>query len=956
MSPVNDPVFLRRNNQIQDAIDGQNLKQALQLIEKRMKKGEDTRFMKAWKAHVLFRHADDVHHQRGITETLQLCNAEPPTTDIETLDILHKTLQKLDGHGDTRTMLWEVAARAKPQDLTIQGRWFTYAFEENDWKSAQKAAMSLQKNFPKDRKYYFWAIFLSHMIAIDDTSSEIDRKLFGTLAYRMVSKAAADVPIEKVGRLPNPPIYTNRSQLLSAPRAIQTSEELLLLIKIYEAQGRFDEVVKTLDSENLGLSSRIVQNDTAFLGFKASNLGAGKMWEEAISFVKSLYTVPDNEEKRKALREIDDWNIWNLLVEATRHVKTSGIFTETAQFVEKFIEFNPKSRNAALARLEVILHGIDAGEMKADDLHSASEKYIDHHIHKLYAFDDLRRISRGNRDNMLKNNTYTQKAHGNDENSIVPTINALKMDYWLNISGSESTPSCQQIDSFVSRCMKLYQSFSSKDKKDTTKKAVEGSSSTIESQPRDELCILAAMGLLQIEGTQSEVSDTALIRAASILERLCQDSPHNYQALLLLIRIYLRLGAGSLALSTFSKLSVKQVQYDSVAHLFFTRLATIHPHSAPPIEGAEYKDFDPQSAFVQALHFFRMADANTMKYRTAGLDNGSYANTEEIIELRRRLLNSVNRRTFALDVRRMQRLVGGDPLSRYDDIAQETSPFLDHREFTAFMNCEFTGKPDFEQRVRVGPTPKANWLASSRVTDRLFSILKGISLQRPLPADIELPSLENLQLSGSESDQTETERETAQVHLDLLKVAFFMAGSNTVNPQEADKALSQVETWLIGKKNELTSNESSFAPLVNSTAVHLKAGIPTAPTWRYFHSVFTLLETIKALSQLVILASRKGSKAAKLPKGRFDQLSALVPEVFESVRRNTRVFKQCISEAGVLSSLVDLVLQGDQGNLYSKELQETLDTSMDSAAVEMFCGSLMESWEEALDGVMSVRI
>jgi hypothetical protein len=46
MAPSNDAVFLRRNNQIQDAIDGQNLKQALQLIEKRIKKGEDTRFLK----------------------------------------------------------------------------------------------------------------------------------------------------------------------------------------------------------------------------------------------------------------------------------------------------------------------------------------------------------------------------------------------------------------------------------------------------------------------------------------------------------------------------------------------------------------------------------------------------------------------------------------------------------------------------------------------------------------------------------------------------------------------------------------------------------------------------------------------------------------------------------------------------------------------------------------------
>lgn len=66
--------------------------------------------------------------------------------------------------------------------------------------------MSLQKNFPKDRKYYFWSIFLSYLISIDDASSETDRKLFGTLAYRMISKAAAEVP-EGVGLSPNIDLY-----------------------------------------------------------------------------------------------------------------------------------------------------------------------------------------------------------------------------------------------------------------------------------------------------------------------------------------------------------------------------------------------------------------------------------------------------------------------------------------------------------------------------------------------------------------------------------------------------------------------------------------------------------------------------------------------------------------------------------------------------------------------------
>jgi N-terminal acetyltransferase B complex non-catalytic subunit len=117
-------------------------------------------------------------------------------------------------------------------------------------------------------------------------------------------------------------------------------------------------------------------------------------------------------------------------------------------------------------------------------------------------------------------------------------------------------------------------------------------------------------------------------------------------------------------------LSVKQIQYDSVAHILFTRLSTVHPHSAPPVEGAEYKDFDPLSAFVQALNFFRNSEANTMRFRTAGLDEGAYVNTEEIIELRRCLSNSITRRMYALDARRVQRLAGGDPMTRYDELGK----------------------------------------------------------------------------------------------------------------------------------------------------------------------------------------------------------------------------------------------------------------------------------------------
>lgn len=119
-------------------------------------------------------------------------------TDLDTLDILHETLEKMGGQEEAMRSIWERAAKAKPQLRDIQTRWFDFAFEGDDWKSAQKAAMSLQSNFPKKRKYYIWAIFLCYLLAVDEASSEMDRKLFGTLAYRMVSKAAESVPSDPV--------------------------------------------------------------------------------------------------------------------------------------------------------------------------------------------------------------------------------------------------------------------------------------------------------------------------------------------------------------------------------------------------------------------------------------------------------------------------------------------------------------------------------------------------------------------------------------------------------------------------------------------------------------------------------------------------------------------------------------------------------------------------------------
>ncbi|KKK20685.1 hypothetical protein ARAM_000334 [Aspergillus rambellii] len=942
---TNDAVFQRRNKQIEDAIDAQNLKQALQLIEKRIKKGEDTPFLKAWKAHVLYRHADDVHRQRGITETLALCKAEPPVTDLDALDILYETLERITGQEETRRSIWERAAKAKPQVRDIQTRWFTYAFESDDWKSAQKAAMSLQNNFPKTRKYYIWAIFLSYLLAIDPASSEMDRKLFGTLAYRMISKAADNVP-------------SDPKELLSPPRAIQTSEELMLLVKIFESQGRHAEVAKILDSDNLGLKSQIVQNDWSFVGVKLDGLEKAQMWPETLSYTKELLAIPSNPGEKAATPESDDWAVWNALVTATQKINTPETTAETQKFIADYINALPRSRNARLAQLDLTHSNFQSGTVDLNTLLSTCQEYFNHSKNKLYCFSDLIKYLPGlDKPSLSKFIQYAFDTQGQpDEKGPfrgVAMINALKLEYCFLITLDEASVSREKVEEFVSRCLSEYRAVDRPERSSAP--------STIESQPSDDLCVLAAMSLIRfsrkwVSSELEVIPDIMLIRAAAILERLLLDSPHNYQALLLLVRLYLRLGAGSIALKTFSKLSVKQLQFETVAHNLFTRLATVHPHSAPPIDGAEYKDFNPQSAFVQALNFYRNADATSTRHRSNGLEYGSYVNTEGTIELQRRLKQSICRRMWALEVKRVQRLAGGDPMGRYDQIARDPSALVDQRSFDAFMNCEAPNQPTFEELMRLGPLPREKWVKSAQMTDKLFGLLKDMAAQKPNLVEPEIPSLEDIVGTSPESDMTPSEVEGARINFHLLRVAVFLSGSKSVTSDQVDQSLSQVEEWLDSSLKDLALGGAAVSPIMSRTAIFLQPEIPYAPTWRFFHNILSILEPVKALLSVCSVALKKGSKNTKLPKDRLETLMGTGRKAHEEIRENIRTLKTHVSEPGKLGSLIDLVITGagtgEDGPLLQGELEKTLD----AASLELFCGELMESWEEGLSGIQTIRL
>ncbi|KAK2788459.1 hypothetical protein FQN53_003605 [Emmonsiellopsis sp. PD_33] len=944
-------VFERRNKQIQDAIDGQNLKQALQLCEKRLKKGEDSHFLKAWKAHILFSHADDVHRQRGVSETLELCRLEPPVSDLDALNMLYDTLKDLEDHAETARGIWQKAAQAKPQELDVQLRWFTLASDAGDWKTAQKAAMSLQNNFPKERKYYFWAIFMCYLIAADPVNTETDRKLFGTLAYRMISKAASSVP-------------TDPKELLSPPRAIQTAEELFLLIKIFDTQGRYDETVTLLNSKSIGIESRIAQNDWSFVSAKLANLEHAGLWEEALSFTRELLTLPSdlaNGTATASVQEKDDWQVWNLLLIATEKLGKPETARETQGFIADYIKRQSKSRNAQLASLDLTEQRITAKELSSSDILSACKDYFDRNSTKLYCFHDLRKyLSKLDQtlqgeflnyvaEKVVAGQIEDDKKEVDDPRKGVAAINALKFEYCFCLSFQNDKESTQKVEDFVSRCLRIYRKTERPNQTD--------SPSTIESQPSDDLCILAVMALIRLHeanlDTKPPVAPHAvLVQGAGLLENLLLKSPHNYEALLLLVRIYLLLGAGSLALKSFHKLSVKQMQYESVAHNLFTRLASIHPQNAPPFEGMDSKDYDPQIAMRQALMFYRNSETATTYSRNAGLKHGSYVNVAGSIELQKSLKNSICRKMWALETRRIQRLVGGGPVGQYDHIVSNTDEVVDKRNFDGFMNCELPGRPSFEKHVRLGPKPGPQAVKAMTATDVLFNFLNTALLSKKTSTPFQKPDLStyaDLDLPLPETELTVAEISNTKVHLTILKL---LATSSAKQPSTSvTDHLTTLESFLTQTLTTLSAPLPSQNQTINLTPNNPSPS-SSAPSWLYLHSTISLLETLKAISLFTSYLSKTKSKL--LPKDKLDALTKQVAHLLDAIKENTRFLKRQISESGMLGELVEWATggynDGGEDGVVRKEIEELMDT----ASLELFCGSLMESWDDALDGVVGI--
>lgn len=85
-------------------------------------------------------------------------------------------------------------------------------------------------------------------------------------------------------------------------------------------EERYSKIVELLDSEHLGIKSRIGQNDWSLVTTKLAMLEKAGLWEQALEFTRGLLSLPaelaEDGKNPPEVEEKDDWQVWNIMLTA----------------------------------------------------------------------------------------------------------------------------------------------------------------------------------------------------------------------------------------------------------------------------------------------------------------------------------------------------------------------------------------------------------------------------------------------------------------------------------------------------------------------------------------------------------------------------------------------------------------------------------------------------------------
>ena len=698
--------------------------------------------------------------------------------------------------------------------------------------------------------------------------------MFGVLAYRMIAKAASDVP-EDGSTLPS--------------KAIHNSQELQLLLQILDSQNKTQEGIKWLRSKSIGMGSAIVQSEEwVFLSKYISLLELMEAKAEIIHVTQNAlkgiindYEVTQVSEKTTTAtgnnsdginetRKVwqDDWKIWQSLIHAsgkeilgasktTPDIDNDRSNEDLHKILARHTNVETPSRNALLAQVACSL----AIPNKGHRLQEACQLYFNVMKSRSCCFDDLapyvQKLDADESKSFLKyveNATKTARTEEgkNDEKQNINLCGIrtswLKFLFMIKIDKQES-PNSKELNFFLLDCFSNY----------TSSLALGKDLLVTDNQYGDETLLLSIKALIANAGSPPAANSLhTLYIPIILLEHLLKRSAHNFSALLLLVRLYLLVGAFSLASITFQKLNIKQIQNDTLAYSLLTRISTLFPFSSPSVPTTHASTNNPDigihaptnpsdsvEILTIACKIYRSSTRQAPDMINLAFENGSYGQILDFIEFRRKVDTSLCKFMWQIEKRRAQRLRGiSEMLTCRWDAALETE-MSDNRDLTIF------GLQNWISKCAIGPIPKAKWVKAFTLVDAILlrlSVINPLNTEgfsttafKPITRSLEpKDELEILLNSGDMSEFLPTETDALKLSLLVGQCEYEVRqAKSSIKAKEGINKILQILKKVL---QSLIDGISNITISLGSTDINSDTKFKTVHTWESIHTSFTILD------------------------------------------------------------------------------------------------------------------
>ena len=691
---------------------------------------------------------------QGVQELTTLLQRDKPITDPDFLRVVDQVNSIYNGLFQPQVdAMWDRAIKTSPNDSEILSEWLARNLVSQNYQLAQKAAM-VKMTRAKDHDALFQAITCCHLAATESDSriSQRDRELYASMAHRLLSKAANDTlnhckSLVDASKAQGDSLSVAQSgasvvnlPTASSSRCFHNAVDMELCVTVLKSQGRFQEALDTLlPDQSEPLLFHAAKGSPSLLIEVLGLLEKCQQWQRLYVLCKQL--LLDACAARGLLEghricwqygaRGDDWGIWNAYVLAIHHLGLPDIQHDYQQHISTLKALNPRHEKLASMQLRSFQ---SANKESSHELVQDIVEYYGIFCGKQIAPHDLgsltRKLPRAVRLDVLKATScsLTTKSKVNaspdappaqlDGSWIEREVNSRKMEYTHVLSCPENLRDVALLDAFIGNCLRLFR---------LSLFIPPPPGGITERRCGDDAAILAAAACFHMHRRGFRL---AMVSAILILEEMLRGSRHNYDAQILLIRLYIHHGAITQAYEQYKKLDIKNVQHLTLSWAFFQRLSSTYSQKTPQ------HPFDPKRELGLALsaieRFEEAAEKGTLEY----LKRREYCQLLSHCRLRSRCDRSVTR--FMLHSELLAVIRGqSTPISSGQEapgresqrVVEQANPGMyDIRDMSALPDYEYQCNAMRSEPVACGTLPGPNWcFLQSRVL-HLREVLSGQDL------------------------------------------------------------------------------------------------------------------------------------------------------------------------------------------------------------------------------------